>query len=70
MRSLAQGSVGGQGQGRAGQALRAHHVCPLHILLKESTDLLLQLPGFLDVRHAVVKVCLKPPDQRFQVPFL
>lgn len=53
-----------------GGALRAHHVCPLHILLKETTDLLLQQPGVLDVRHAVVEVCLEPSDQCLQVPFL
>lgn len=53
-----------------GGARRAHHVCPLHVLLKETADLLLQQPGLLDVRHAVVKVCLKPPDQCFQVPLL
>lgn len=53
-----------------GKGSRAHHVRPLHVLLKESSDLLLQEPGFLDVRHTVVKVCLKPFDQRLQVPLL
>ena len=56
--------------GEGGKGGRAHHVCPLHVLLKESADLLLQLPGFLEVRHAVVKVRLKPFDQRLQVPLL
>lgn len=49
---------------------RAHHICPLHVLLKESADLLLQLPRFLDVGHAVVEVRLEPFDQRLQVPLL
>lgn len=49
---------------------RAHHVCPLHVLLKESSDLPLQQPGFLDVSHAVMQVHLKPFDQCLQVPLL
>lgn len=56
--------------GEGGKGGRAHHVCPLHVLLKESAELLLQLPGFLDVRHTVVKVRLKLFDQRLQVPLL
>lgn len=53
-----------------GNGGRAHHVCPLHVLLKESSDLVLQEPGLLDVCHTVVKVRLKPFDQCLQVPLL
>lgn len=57
-------------KGRAGEGGRAHHVCPLHVLLKETSDLVLQRLGFLDICHAVVKVCLKPFDQCLQGPLL
>lgn len=57
----------GWDRGKEGQA---HHVCPLHVHLKEPSDLLFQQPGLLDVGHTVVKVCLEPSDQRFCVPLL
>lgn len=56
--------------GRVGEGGRAHHVFPLHVLLKEGPDLLLQLWGLLDICHTVVEVCLKPADQCLQVPLL
>lgn len=49
---------------------RAHHVCPLHVLLEETADLIFQLPWLLNVCYTVVKVCLKATDQGFQVPLL